>query len=106
MKAGDEDEPATLPFCAGAFDMKPQMRYPSKALRQGRVGAVLISIDVENGRVSKAEVLAAVPNDGFADAVLETVQKWTWIYDEDASQEPCTRDAQGIRWPFTFLFAD
>ncbi|MEO1660089.1 MAG: TonB family protein [Pseudomonadota bacterium] len=101
-----EDElqtPGQLPLCAGRFDMKPNMRYPSRAARKGRVGAVLLSFDITNGRVTDAESLAAIPNQGFAEDSIKTLRKWTWIVDEDVDREACGLDAKNVRMPFTFV---
>lgn len=106
VHSGEEDLSEALPFCGGEFDMKPKMEYPRRAERQGRVGAVMLSIDVKDGRVSEVEVLAAIPNEGFTDAIIRTVNKWTWMVDEDAVERPCSMDAEGIRLPFTFYFGD
>ncbi len=88
----------------GRFDMRPEMEYPRTANRQGRVGAVLLSFDIKDGRVSEAEVLAAIPNEGFAEDSIKTLKKWTWLVDKDADREACGLDAENMRMPFTFVF--
>lgn len=99
----DPASPERLPLCPGRFDMQPKMEYPSRAARQGRVGAVMLSFEIQDGRPTNAEVLAAIPFEGFADDSIETLNKWTWIVDEGVDQETCGLDHDNIRMPFTFV---
>lgn len=99
----EQKDSDSLKLCDGSFDMKPPMRYPRRAIRQGRVGAVMVSVDMKDGRVSNAEILAAIPPNGFADETIETIKKWTWVVDEETAEQPCSLDAQDMRWPFTFV---
>ena len=102
---GENNDDATrLPFCKGAFNMVPELKYPRRAQRRGLVGAIILSIDVQDGAVTKVESLAAVPDEGFVDDTIEIVKQWTWEKDAEKNSLPCTMDAEGISWPFTFTF--
>ena len=94
---------SNLPLCDGKFDMTPKLKYPRRALRDGRVGAVMLSIDLNDGYVSDVEILAAIPPGVFAEETIETVKQWTWQIDEGIEADSCSLDAVDIRSPFTFF---
>ena len=51
-----------------------QVRYPDSQLFQGMVGTVILKLDVDHeGRISKPEVLASVPEAGFADPLMKSI---------------------------------
>ena len=59
--------------CESEFD-KGQLRYPSSELYKGLIGTVIVKMDVDHeGKISNPEVLAAVPDAGFADAILKSI---------------------------------
>ncbi len=104
-KAATATEKMSLPFCRGSFDMRPALSYPSGAAEKGMYGAIIMSIDVKNGKVSKAKALAAVPSDGFIESAQETIQKWTWKVSDEFRDEigtTCGLDGEDIRLPLTF----
>ena len=98
-----EEDPDTLPFCEGTFDMKPGLRYPSGAARRGMFGAVILSVTLDHGEVSDVEVLAAVPNEGFTEDLTRTVEKWTWKTKEGIPGETCRTSHSNLVWPFVFM---
>lgn len=59
--------------CLYDFD-RGRIKYPTSALYRGLIGAVVLKLDIDNeGRISKPEVLASVPAEGFADEILENI---------------------------------
>lgn len=99
-----DDDSATeqLPLCDGEFDMEPKLEYPEDAAEDGLVGAVIISLDLKDGRVAHIKTLAEVPTEGFSKDMIKTIKKWTWKTEDEGLGETCSLDAQGITWPFTF----
>lgn len=51
--------------------------YPSRALRQGTIGAVVVGFRIgDDFRIRDARVLAEVPGDTFGEGVLESISGW------------------------------
>ncbi|MEO1027920.1 MAG: energy transducer TonB [Pseudomonadota bacterium] len=100
----DEEEPEQegLPFCAGRFDMKPSLQYPSGAAQRGLFGAAIMRITVADGEVSEVEALAAVPFEGFKESAAKTIAKWKWITTDDGVGVTCGLDRENIVLPLTF----
>lgn len=96
------DEESSLPFCDGNFNMSPRLRYPSRAARKGMFGAVILKVGVEDLNVANVEVLAAVPNEGFSDDLVDTVKKWRWEVEEGVPGETCRTSRSNIIWPFVY----
>jgi len=96
-----ETEP-DLPLCNGAFDMDPQLKYPRKAARSGRVGAVTTRLSIVDGKVTDVEILGAVPNVGFKEIAKQTVEQWSWIASEDETMSTCGMNRTNIILPLAF----
>jgi hypothetical protein len=76
--AQDAEDPilAGLPLCDGKFDGKA-MRYPASKEFKGLVGSVIARLETAvDGKVTKVEIMAAVPGDGFASDVSQTLSTW------------------------------
>lgn len=98
---GTSSEP---PFCSGEVVKPPKPKFPSKAARKGYVGAVLLGIDFEDGQVSNVEVLAAIPDDSFAQATLEGMKTFRWKFDEVQEEPGCTRTKKtAMVYPFEYV---
>ncbi len=69
---------AGLPFCDGKFEGKA-MRYPVSKEFKGLVGSVIARMETAvDGKVTKVEIMAAVPGDGFASDVSQTLSTWAF----------------------------
>ncbi|MEL7479974.1 MAG: energy transducer TonB [Pseudomonadota bacterium] len=91
------------PFCEnGQFNMRPPIRYPRSAAFKGRFGAVIASVSVRNGKPSDVQILSAVPLEGFASAVEETVRKWVWEPADGTDLSNCDLHRDNIIMPFVF----
>lgn len=72
----DSDEPADV--CSGRLETR-SLRFPSVAAFRGMVGVVILQFDADHrGRVHDATVLAVVPDQVFAEAVLSAAPKFRW----------------------------
>lgn len=66
--------------CQKKFDQKEKPSYPPSALYQGFVGSVIVRVDVDaEGKTSNPEILAAVPEKYFGDAVLKSVKDMRYL---------------------------
>ncbi len=91
--------------CSGGFRKAPEPRYPSSALREGYVGAVIAGFDIVDGKIANPRILAAVPDRQFEAVVLKSLEPLEWYYDEGPDAESC-RSKEGGRpgiMPFMFL---
>lgn len=78
----DLKEPATALFptatppdlaCKKEFD-PGEVRYPTSELYRGMIGTVILKVNVDyEGRITQPEVLASVPDAGFADALMGSI---------------------------------
>jgi len=69
---------AQLPACGGEFEGK-KLRYPENKAYKGLVGSVIVRLETgADGKVTDVEVLAAVPGEGFAAKMIETLETWTF----------------------------
>ena len=92
------------PFCSGKVVKPPRPTYPSSAIRKGYVGAVLLGIDFEDGKVSNIEVLASIPDDTFAKASVRGMKAFRWKFDEVQEEPGCTRTKQtAMIYPFEYV---
>ncbi|MET0568656.1 MAG: TonB family protein [Hyphomicrobiaceae bacterium] len=67
-----------LPRCEGDFEGR-KLTYPESKAYSGLVGSVIVNIQVsEDGKVTKADILAAIPSDEFGNRVVDTVRTWTY----------------------------
>jgi TonB family protein len=69
--------------CQKKYDEREKLSYPSSALYQGFVGSVILRIDLDaEGKASNPEILAAVPEKYFGDAVLKSVPSMRYVQGE------------------------
>lgn len=69
---------AQMPMCEGKFEGR-KLVYPGNKQFKGLVAGVIAHMETDaTGKVTKAEVLAAVPTEGFSDYVVETAKTWTF----------------------------
>jgi hypothetical protein len=72
------DDNSTIPICNGEFEGR-KLRYPENRAFQGLVGAVIARMETdEKGKVLDVEILSAVPTDGFAKGVADTLRTWSY----------------------------
>jgi TonB family protein len=70
LDLGAEDKPCQL-----TIDMKRNPQYPKSALYKGLIGVVILRVDVDaQGKSLKPEILGAVPDKIFGDAVMRSVK--------------------------------
>ncbi|WP_084395849.1 energy transducer TonB [Henriciella aquimarina] len=100
--AASEENADALPYCDGTFDMKPAIRYPHGAARQGMFGAMIAQIAVKDLKVSDVEILAAVPSATFEESAEETIRQWTWKVETGVPGETCTGDRPKIILPIVY----
>jgi TonB family protein len=66
--------------CKLRIDMKKKPSYPASALYGGMIGVVILQVDIDGqGMASNAEVLTAVPEKYFGDAVLKSVKDIRYV---------------------------
>jgi TonB family protein len=61
--------------CASYIDMRREVNYPSSALYKGLIGVVVLRVDIdEKGAAANPEILTAVPDKHFGEAVMKSVK--------------------------------
>jgi TonB family protein len=66
--------------CMSRIEMRKRLSYPPSALYDGLIGVVILRVDVdEQGKASNAEVVTAVPEKYFGEAVLKSVKDIRYI---------------------------
>ncbi len=90
------------PFCEGQLVQMPPLEYPQAALDRHQVGAVIARFKVADGKVADAEVLAAVPYEGFKEEALKTLAQWTWKVAPGQDLSTCRLSRKNIIIPFVF----
>ena len=103
-QAGPNDMLPRFPhLCEGSFDEDPEFRYPFNALKSRQNGAVVLRMDLNNGKASNVEVLASIPERTFDNAIISSVRKWTYEPDENAADDgPCEASAKGLIYTYSF----
>ena len=92
------------PFCSGEIVSNATPSYPRKAARKGYIGAVLLGIDFEDGKVSNIEVLAAVPDKAFEQASLDGMKTFHWEFDKEQEVPNCTlTKTTAMVYPFQYI---
>jgi hypothetical protein len=85
---------ANIPLCNGKFEGR-RLMYPASREFQGTVGAVIAHLETgKDGKVIKAEVLAAVPAEVFADKVVETLGTWTFKPEKGVNTSTCRMNSR------------
>lgn len=103
-QAGPNDMLPTFPsLCDGSFDEDPEFRYPFNALKSRQNGAVVLRMDLNNGKASNVEVLASIPERTFDNAIISSIRKWTYEPNENAADDgPCEASAKGLIYTYSF----
>jgi len=79
-----------LPRCRGGMNRVPKLKYPPDERYRGIVGAVVVSVALEeDGRVQQPRVLASVPGDAFDSNVLRAVNQWQFVVAADEDRTRC-----------------
>ncbi len=79
-----------LPRCRGGMNRVPKLQYPRDERYRGIVGAVVVSVALdEDGKVQQSRVLASVPGDAFDSNVLQAVRQWRFVVAEDEDRTRC-----------------
>jgi tetratricopeptide (TPR) repeat protein len=102
------DGPAALPgrppLCPVRANIRPLPEYPREARENYRIGAVIVRLSVSaDGEVRSHRVLAAVPSEGFVEAVKHPRHTWTVTRDPDAPAG-CRMETTGRLIPVRFVF--
>jgi TonB family protein len=81
---------STRPLCAGRMDTA-NFEYPLSALFRGAMGAVIIRFTTdETGAVTNARILASVPAEVFAEALVAASPRFRWRPERSADRSACT----------------
>jgi TonB family protein len=68
----------------------PKLQYPRDERYRGIVGAVVVSVVLDEvGKVQQSRVLASVPGDAFDSNVLKAVRQWRFVVAEDEDRTRC-----------------
>lgn len=87
--------------CKREFE-QGQIRYPESALYRGMIGTVILKLNVDHeGRITKPEVLASVPDAGFADALIGSIHTARFKRARDA-QPGCMLASPALVLPVVF----
>lgn len=68
---------ARPPHCTVEWDKRTPPRYPSRGLKNGSVGAVLVGYDLSETGVERAVLIGGVNGEEFAEAALQSTKNWT-----------------------------
>ncbi len=98
----DADGPV---FCEGGMNRTPRPNYPTQNADKGLVGAALIGFDIEDGELVNLEILAEVPDSGFAEAALKSMESLRWEFDDMQPDAACKRSRGNMVYPFLFQMA-
>ena len=104
--ASVQEDDSGLPFCAGAMQQKPKMRFPRRKQLKGMFGAVILGLEFDDeGNVINPVVLASVPLEEFDERSLETVGKWRFKPDDpDQVGVTCRLNRENVVQPLVFQF--
>lgn len=97
-----EHKQRDVAFCDGELIQRPRFNYPRGTANKGMIGAVIVGLQVIDGKAVNFEILASVPNEGFKESALETVSQWTWKVSEEQSVEPCNTTHENMVLPLLF----
>jgi TonB family protein len=91
-----------VPMCEGRFEGR-KLYYPANREFQGTVGAVIARMETDrDGKVTSAEVLAAVPADVFGEKVVETLRTWTFKPDKGVNTSACRMNSRNRIYKVSF----
>ena len=95
--------PLASPSCPAKIDADT-IDYPTSAIFRGMIGTVILKYDSdEQGRITKAEVLAAVPGADFAEEISENISEIRLV--QTGTIPGCTMARQANVITFTFSIA-
>lgn len=89
-------------LCKGTFSFEPKLEYPRRAARRGEVGSIIVGLSLVEGVPKDVKILAAVPAGVFEQSVVDILEKWRWIPNEDADLTSCSLSRDDIVFPFVF----
>jgi len=90
--------------CQRKFDAREKPNYPISAIYDGFTGAVILRIDIDaEGKAGNPEILAAIPDKYFGDAVLRNVKDMRFLPGETWDPAKCSLDQKGHVITFKFL---
>ena len=90
--------------CEGNFTRGPRPSYPDSEALKGYVGAVIVVFEVDASGAKNYRIGASVPSDRFDDAVLKSLRKLKWKWEDPAPGEPaCVKVREEVSWPFQFV---
>lgn len=99
----ESNDAAALPVCDGEFTGR-KLTYPASQSFKGTVGAVLARMETgRDGKVTKVELLAAVPADAFGGGVVETLKTWYYKPAKDANLLACRLNSLNHVYQVIFL---
>ena len=90
--------------CPKKFDAREKPNYPVSAMYEGFTGAVILRVDIDaEGKASNPEILAAVPDKYFGDAVLRNVKDMRYLPGDAWDPATCSLAQKGHIIVFKFL---
>jgi TonB family protein len=93
---------AAIPVCEGKFQGR-QVQYPEVRIAARMVGSVIVRMETDaSGKVARADVLSAIPGDGFEDRVLEAVKTWTYTPAKGVDTRSCRLASRNFVERFMF----
>jgi TonB family protein len=97
LDLGAEDKP-----CQVKVDVRRPLQYPSSALYKGLLGTVILRVDLDaEGKALNPEILGAVPDKVFGDAVLKGLKDLRHLPGEKWGSD-CRLERTGRVITFTF----
>jgi TonB family protein len=90
--------------CRKKYDDREKPNYPVSAMYEGFTGAVILRVDLDaEGKASNPEILAAVPDKYFGDAVLKNVKNMRYLPGDVWDPANCSLAQEGHIIVFKFL---
>jgi len=89
LPVAEDAATAAIPVCDGKFD-GPSIKYPESRALEGLVGSVIFRMETAaDGKVTRTEILSAVPLDTFGDRVLDAVKDWRYKASKSSTGNSC-----------------
>ncbi len=98
------EDPAVVqkPLCPGKFEGR-KLVYPDNRAYQGLVGSVIARMETDvTGKVTRTEVLAAVPLKSFSDQVVRTLNTWTFEPAKGVDTSSCRLNSRNRNFKVIF----
>lgn len=78
--------------------------FPASQRNRGRIGAIIVAVDVDNsGRAKNGRLLAAIPEAQFAEAVMSKISSMYFQPDENWDSDRCTLESENRVVEVNFL---